>query len=241
MRTTPPGHDVDRSPRGAGKAFTLLEVLLAVAIFSIVLLAINTVFFSALRLRAAAQRSLEQSLPLQQAFAQLRQDLLLAVPPTGVMAGDFRIGSVGSSLSMAQGLGIEFCTTSGRMTEDRPWPELQRVIYQLRDAADRQNARGRDLVRSVERNLLTSITDNPEEQFLMADVESFEIECYSGTDWRTTWDTSLSDTNLPTAVRIKLLTAVDPGQNSRTRQPYQLVVPLVVQLPAGTSTEEATQ
>jgi type II secretion system protein J len=218
-----------------------LELLLAVAIFSVVLLAINTVFFSALRLRAAAQRSLERAQPLQQTFAQLRQDLMSAIPRGTAMAGDFRVGLVSASSGMAQGLGIEMFTTSGRMTDDQPWPEMQRVIYQLRDPADRQRARGQELIRTVERNLLTSLDVDLEEQFLMSDVESMEIECYSGTDWRSTWDTSLTDTNLPTAIRIKLLPAAEAGQNTRRREPYQLVVPLVVQAPAGTTTTETSQ
>jgi prepilin-type N-terminal cleavage/methylation domain len=63
------------------RGFTLLEVLLAVAIFAIVLLAMNTVFFSALRLERATNRTLDERWPLNQALAVLRRDLQGAVQP----------------------------------------------------------------------------------------------------------------------------------------------------------------
>src|SRR6266571_3956497 len=66
-------------PRPA-RAFTLIEVLLAVSVFAIVLIAINTVFYSALRLRATTARVLDQSAPLQQTLIVLRRDLHGAVP-----------------------------------------------------------------------------------------------------------------------------------------------------------------
>ena len=48
------------------RAFTLLELLIAVVAFAIVLAAINGVFYSALKLRNRSAASLEKSLPLTQ-------------------------------------------------------------------------------------------------------------------------------------------------------------------------------
>src|SRR5437773_1738077 len=61
-------------------AFTLMEVLLAVAVFSIVLVAINTVFYSGLRLRAGTVAALDQSVPVEQALNILRRDLKGTMP-----------------------------------------------------------------------------------------------------------------------------------------------------------------
>src|SRR5688572_33295147 len=57
------------------RAFTLIEVLLAVSVFAIVLAAINSVFFGALRLRNKAVQSFETALPLQQALSFIQKDL----------------------------------------------------------------------------------------------------------------------------------------------------------------------
>src|SRR4051812_26961616 len=69
------------------KAFTLIEIMLAVAIFAIVLVAINSVFYSALRLRRKASEAIEQSLPIQQTIAIMKRDLQGLVAPGGTLTG----------------------------------------------------------------------------------------------------------------------------------------------------------
>src|SRR4051794_21731005 len=66
--------------------FTLLELLLAVAIFGIVLAAINTVFFSAMRLRNKTVAAIQEALPLQQTLTLIKHDLQGLVVP-GTIAG----------------------------------------------------------------------------------------------------------------------------------------------------------
>ena len=56
-------------------AFTLMEVLLAMAICAVVLVAINTVFSSAVRLRDKTTDAVEQALPLAQAMEIITRDL----------------------------------------------------------------------------------------------------------------------------------------------------------------------
>ncbi len=214
-------------PRPA-RAFTLIEVLLAVSVFAIVLIAINTVFYSALRLRATTARVLDQSAPLQQTLIVLRRDLHGAVPPGGVLAGDFKSGLVSSTITMAQYNGIEFYTTTGTLTDGAPWGDLQRVSYQLKEPANRTTARGKDLVRSVTRNLLATMTQESDDRWLMGDVESLDFDCFTGTDWRNSWDTSLGDTNLPTAVRVRIQLAADRPA-AQNQQPLEMIVPLVSQ------------
>src|SRR5437763_10545402 len=71
---------------GSGKhaaGFTLLELLIAVAIFAVVLAAINGVFYGAMRLQRSSSRSVEESLPIQQALAIIKRDLQGLVAPGG--------------------------------------------------------------------------------------------------------------------------------------------------------------
>ncbi len=210
-------------------AFTFFELLLAIMIFSLVIAAVNAVFFSALRLRNATTRGLEQSMPRERAFDVLRRDLKAALPPGGGMVGDFRTGVSGMTLENSAAGGLEFCTATARINETDPWGDVQRVVYQLRDAQIRSGNQpmGKELVRSVSRNLLPSTADEPTDQFLLGNVESMEVLCFDGSSWRSTWDTSMSDTNLPVAVRVRLLMTDSSGANAATRQPYELLVPLV--------------
>src|SRR6185436_9077843 len=62
------------------RAFTLLELLLAVLVFSIVLGAIHVVFFSAFKLRNKTADAIERSLPLQQTLVIIKRDLANLAP-----------------------------------------------------------------------------------------------------------------------------------------------------------------
>jgi type II secretion system protein J len=223
-----------RPTRHAVRAFTLVEMLLALAISAIVLTAIGGVLFGATRLRERTSEALEAALPENQALSILRLDLLGAVGPSNVLQGDFLCGSpnVGTKmgLSAAQGnAGLDFFTSTGVINDDEPWGDIQEVYYQLVDPTDRNHALGHDLVRNVNRNLLATATVTPEVQWLMGNVQSVQFECFDGTQWRPNWDTSNGDTNLPMAVRVTIQRAVEPNVDIRNVQPFQMVVPLVAQ------------
>lgn len=230
------------------KGFTLLEVLLATAIFAIVLIAINTVFFSVLHLRRSVTEAIDESLPVNQALALLRRDLQNAVTPGGVLAGNFRVGGpagilanlgstgtgttrsssvTGSSMLSSSGMGnsqsggLDFFTSTGVIRDEVPWGDIQEVNYQL-VRSDRSDALGQDLVRGVTRNLLTYTTQTPETQRLVGDIQDLQFEFYDGTQWRDTWDTTAGDTGLPIAVRVSILPAA-PRASVR-REPIVMVV-----------------
>jgi len=214
-------------------AFTLVEVLLALTICAIVLVAVNAVYASAVRLRNRTSAAVDDAAPINRTFEIIRRDLKGTVGPGGFMAGDFKCGaqSMGASMGLsgeAGGGGLDFHTSTGIIGDSSPWGDLQEVLYELKAPSDRDQA-GMDLVRCVNRNLLSTTTQTPETQWLMGGVESAQFECYDGTQWRNNWDTSLTDTNLPTAVRIRIQLVSRAGEDAGSKQPLQLVVPLVSQ------------
>lgn len=236
------------SPRRQ-RAFTLIEILLAVAIFGIVLMAMNTVFYTGLRLERSTTRALDERTTLNQALAMLRRDLQGAVPPNsnGVFVCDFRSGpslsgSVGGGMGAAKGSSLEFCTTTGVIKEELPWGDLQRVRYELIEPADR-TTRGLDLVRVVTRNLLPTTTEEVEVQRLVGQIESLEFLTYDGSSWRESWDTTLGDTGLPLAVRARVLLANTNavGNYAFNREPLELLVPLTIQARTNTATTGGAQ
>ena len=207
--------------------FTLIEVLLALSVSAIVLAAIGGVFYSAVRLRERTTAMLDESAPLYHALALLRRDLLGAVPPGGAMTGDFKTGTVDSG--MAQGLGLQFCTSTGVIKDAEPWGDIQEVTYELRDPVERTSGAGKDLIRSVTRNLLATTGLEPEDQWLMGNVQTLEFSCYDGTGWVPSWDTGLGNTNLPSAVLVRILLAADNSPNARSREPLEMIIPLTTQ------------
>ena len=81
------------------RGFTLIEVLVAMAIFATVLVAINTVFFGAMRLRAATSRIVEEAIPVNHALTVMRADLRSVLAPGGVLAGSITGGILMGSMS----------------------------------------------------------------------------------------------------------------------------------------------
>ena len=215
------------------KAFTLIEMLLAVAICAIVLVAINGVFATAVRLRDRTSEVIEEALPVNRALDTMNRDLQGVVGPGGVFAGDFKCGApaLGATMGLtgeAGSGGLDFFTSTGAISDKTPWGDIQEVFYELKTPADRNQA-GMDLVRCVNRNLLATTIQTPETKRLMGNVQTLEFDCYDGYQWRNIWDTSAGDTNLPLAVRITIQLVAPQGQAARNQQPLEMLIRIVTQ------------
>ena len=222
------------------QAFTLVEVMLALAVSGIVLAAIGGVFFSAIRLRERTVAALEQTTPLNQALWFMNRDLRGTLPPGGILAGDFKDGAVNDI--GGTGFGLQFCTTTGVLGDQKPWGDVQQIIYELRDATPSAGRPGKNLIRNVTRNLLATTVVGAEDQILLGNVQSVQFSCYDGMDWRDTWDTSLTDTNLPLAVRIRIQLAGESTVGTHNQEPIEMIVPLVTQSRTNqTQTADTTQ
>ncbi len=223
------------------RGFTLMEVLLAATAFAIVLTAINSVFYAALRLRNKAVTSFDESLPIQQAVTMIKRDLANIVLPGGTISGAFQTtpttgpgtgASAMDSFSAPGQASPSFFTTTGFVDETSPFGEVQKVRYVLLDSGNR--TQGRDLVRYITRNLLPTLQEEGQQQWLMSGVDTMNFYFYDGTQWRSTWDSTVADpktglTNtLPAAIKVQLaLTPAEPGRVQPA--PIELVVPIAVQ------------
>ena len=221
---------LDSRPGRGTRAFTLIEMLLAVAICAIVLVAINGVFATAVRLRDKTSDVVEAALPVTRALDILHRDLKGTVGPGGFLAGDFKCGAqaMGARMGLsgeAGNAGLDFCTSTGAINDKAPWGDIQEVFYELKAPTDRNEA-GMELVRCINRNLLATTTQTPEIQFLMGKVQTLQFDCYDGSQWRNTWDTSAGDTNLPVAVRIRIQLVAKEGEGAGNLQPMEMLVAL---------------
>ncbi len=212
--------------RRTRSGFTLIELVLSIGAAALILIVANQVLFTSLRLRDRVSDAVEASGPLELALDTLRLDLQGAVTPktNGLMSGSFRAGAL-SSTTDSRPVSLEFNTTTGTMRPAEPWGAVQRVLYGLRTSVD-GGPGSMDLYRGISRNLLALSTPQIEDQLLLRDVARIDVESFDGVQWQPQWDTSDtsgSTTNLPVAVRVRLLRGVSWGADAG---PIELLVPL---------------
>jgi type II secretion system protein J len=204
-------------------AFTLIEMILAIGVAAIVLAAANAVFFTALRLRNSTSDAVDAAAPIDQTVTILRRDLQCAVPPkaSGVLSGGFKLGSI-TSIGVSDTVAAEIYTATGALSINNPWGDIQRVTYELKTST--RGTAGRDLYRTVARNLLTVATPDVEDQLMMRGVEDVQFSAYDGSQWFSAWDTTdpmSANTNLPVAVRVDIQLTGSKGST-----PIQIFVPI---------------
>ena len=225
------------------RAFTLIEVLLAVSVFAIVLAAINSVFFGALRLRNRTVESLEAALPLRQALSFIQKDLEGVMVPGGRLGGTFTTtiqDTTNNTAFMGERVTPDIYTSSGNVSELARWADVQKVSYFLAVPTNNLAAEdGRELVRLVTRNLLSVTMEEQEPQYLLRGVQTMRLQYYDGMTWTDTWDSSTS-TNLPNAVKVQITMAEDHVGTRRIPAPIELVVPILVRGAETNSTEQAS-
>jgi hypothetical protein len=139
-----------------------------------------------------------------------------------VLSGGFRAGNLNSA-GQSDPVAVEMFTASGTLSDKAPWGDIQRVTYELKSPAT-SSGDGRDLYRSITRNLLAVSTPDVTDQLLLSGVSSLKFSCYDGTQWQDAWDTTnptATYTNLPLAVRVDIQMA-----GPSTMQPIEIVVPI---------------
>ena len=208
--------------------FTLVEMILAIGVTAIVLVAVNAVLFTALHLREVTTTVVDAATPVDQTFTYLRRDLQCVVTPTNgtsrILSGSFRLGNGISSAGVSNPVAAEIYTATGALSASAPWADIQRVTYELKNSTDGSGRR--DLYRSVMRNLLNVNTPEVIDQLMLSGVESVKFSGYTGSQWLETWDTSDATsvyTNLPLAVKVEIKLA---GDSNAKLEPIQLVVPI---------------
>jgi type II secretory pathway component PulJ len=208
----------------------LIELLLAISIMSIILVAINGVFFTALRMRDTAVNSMEASLPIEQALDVIQHDLANVICSTntnGVFFGPLQ--TINQTNLLPNQIGPDFYSSGGELDGVTPWGNMQKIDYLLAAPTNGSRGPGLDLIRAVTRNLLPlSQPAQPDEQHtILSGVQSLMFLYYDGTQWDQVWDTT-QQTNLPLAIKVQIHMAAARGASAPP--PLELVVPLDVLL-----------
>jgi type II secretion system protein J len=191
-------------------AFTLIEILLAMAACAVILTAVYGVFSRAVHLRDDATAHIREARVRAHAAAVLRNDLRNARISGGTLAATLTGSQSGESGNFPGYL--KFTTTTAQdivaNSQEVPAPDVQRVEYFIVTDPDASTPRAGQLVRTVSLDLLANVERKPEEEPLLAGIESMEVAFYDGSSWQESWNYEESKT-VPQAVRVRLQPAPD--------------------------------
>jgi type II secretion system protein J len=220
-------------PRRRHRGFTLLELILALAMVAMLSLTLYMSMNVGMKARDRVERTVGQSRASLVAADLLRQDLEAVPAPTGVLAGRFYGASSGAQ--GAQQAELDFFSIgadAGR--PDDPLAEGLRHVY----LAVRTDVNPPVLVRYVWRNLLTQVQEQPEEEIVWRNVKSFGARFWDGTAWQETWDSTTLGNVLPFAIELTLETSTPSARPGEEPTPYR--VTRYITLPCAQYADDAT-
>jgi type II secretion system protein J len=221
-----------RRTRANAPAFTLLEMLAALALMGLLATALSMSLSTGLRTRSRAEAAIGPTRAAALALDLLKQDLESAPPPRGILAGAFVGVDAKAEGSSEDGDTLVFCSAAenpGRMSVGIRKIELALV-------ADEAGA-GMTLKRRVTDNLLAQQTPTPTEETLCRNVAALNLRYFDGAAWQDAWDSTTAGNRLPVAVEAAL-TVRAPGRTLDGNATCKLT--RLIALPCGVAAADAS-
>jgi prepilin-type N-terminal cleavage/methylation domain-containing protein len=204
---------------GRRAGFTLIELILAVTLIALVLVAAYEMYIASLKTAQAGEAEIDCYQTARAALTMLADDLRSTVA-TQATFGAGLSGQDGDDSKFEGDTLTLTCTAAPRWRPDPsffetdplpPRGDFRRVVYRLVTpaiAAEEDTVQSGirptlGLVREVRTNLTSQDAADQVTQVLSRNVVSFQVLYHDGTDWQTTWSTS--GNTLPLAVKITLL------------------------------------
>ncbi len=176
------------------KGFTLLELLLALALLAILCGALYGTYFALMRGREMAVAKMEGRRELSITLDQLRRELSSAFCSTANKRLHFVVedrdyfGKPASTL--------DFTAIVPPRNGQQPLSDQVRLVYEGVGKEEKLQ-----LTRQ-EKDLYYTLDSFSYPQ--MEELEGFLVECYDGSKWVRTWDTALQGGSLPKRVRVTI-------------------------------------
>jgi len=219
---------------GKYRAFTMLELLVAMALMVVIASCLYTALYTAFRAKRSALSAVEPTSSAINAIELIKQDTYGVLPPGGILAGAF-IGNDSLGVNGVDADSLEFYTTS---ENDHPVGGLGKIELVLEEDTDydRENYR---LVRRITTNLLSPRAIDPEEQVLCRNVKSLNLRYFDGDNWLDEWDSTADANSLPLAMEIDIQVLYNTNGSNKESQIRRLSQSFAI--PCGGAAQEESQ
>ena len=215
------------------KAFTLIELLLALALAAMLAAALHGAMSTAWRAKTSAEGAVEPTRAGSIAMEIIAHDLAAAPPPPSSDSSATHLGGPFTGTHQASsGSGdnddLEFRTLAREegKDDDALGDGMKIVEYLVQPDADSPT-----LIRRVTRNILATQDVRSVDEPICRNVRGLTFKYYDGTDWQTDWDSTAVGDVLPLAVMVTIQLndpKVTGGQTPGVRE-----ITRVVPLPCG--------
>ncbi len=175
--------------------FTLLEVLVALALLVILSGALYGTYFSLMRGRESAVAKMEARREISTTLDQLRRELSAAL----FIKTNSRLHFVVEDRDFfgKPASTLDFTWLAPPLGGSLPASDQVRAVYKVLEKEKKL------LLTRQANDIYLTVEPLPYPQ--MKELEGFLVECYDGAKWVRTWDTALNFSGLPKAVRVTLM------------------------------------
>jgi prepilin-type N-terminal cleavage/methylation domain-containing protein len=231
---------------GKRKGFTLLEMLVAMTLMSILAASLYASLHAAFKARDSALAAVGPAREAGLAMDLVCRDIESALPPTGILAGEFAgtdsqdaTGHDADTLlfyaALTDGEGERVGTDSrygasgdaGTLLMHSAFANGEQVQVGCDVKRTEFTCSSDGLVRVVTANLLSPEQVEPPGEIICRNVSGINFRYFDGSDWFDEWDSSAKDNALPLAVEVTL-TVRRPGPTQAGAEDYRLCRLLVL-------------
>lgn len=205
------------------KAFTLLELILAMMITCLLAAALYGSLWTAFKARDSAVAAVTPVRKLQIAMALIGNGLQCALPMNdnsnnpNSLIGPFEGQPQGAVSQLSPT--IEFYAIKSGVDSNDPTQAdgVKRIDIQLATLDDGSQALVRNVTPALpgdQQSLVQGQTQaTPVQEILCRDVAGFTVQYYDGQNWYDTWDATAYSNALPMAVQIMIQLKAPPGKD----------------------------
>lgn len=194
-------------------AFTLLELIVALALMDIIAVALYSSIYTAFIAKEKSQMLISPFQSITPAFEFIRNDLVSTMNPHGILAGVF-LGENNPGIADLDADTLSFYTSNYQPDIDEVASNIVNVAYALERDLQRNEI---VLKRFIIKNILSPTTLEPQEQIICRGIAGLDIKYYDGSSWLDEWDSSVENAQLPWAVKITLTTYNEDQQKEQRR------------------------